>query len=94
MADFDFNSVSEKLLSDGFHVRVIAGVAHIALVSGKSIRSYLFPLGPAKALGRALIKQVEEIENKTGKKFDMRLSDEPVPSPLNSENPPENRQGK
>lgn len=87
--DFDFNSVSEKLVTDQFHVRIIAGVAYLALKSGANTRSYALPLGPAKALGRALIKQVEEIEKRTGKKFDMPLSDEPIPSPLSGESPPE-----
>ena len=81
--EFDFNSVSQKIMTDNFQMKVIGGILYLALQSGTSTPCYLFPLGAAKAMGRGLIKQVEEIEQKTGQKFDMPLSDEAVVSPLN-----------
>ena len=80
--DFNFDSSSEKIMTDGFSMRIINGLMHLAIKSGTSIRCYVLPLHAAKAAGRGLIKQVEEIEQKTGQKFDMPLSDEPVPTPL------------
>ena len=82
--EFDFNSVSSKMLADSFSIRIIGGLLHLAVQSGQNNSCFVFPLPQAKFLGRAVLKPVEEIEQKNGIKIDVRLPDEPMLSPWTS----------
>ncbi len=77
----DFDAVPEKVFVDTFSIRIIDGMSYILLKSGKSTACFLMPLPAAKFLGKGLLKQVEEIEQKHSVKFDVRLPGEPLLSP-------------
>lgn len=87
MENFDFNSVPTKIFADSVHFRIINGMMHIAVQSGQSLKCFLFPLPMAKMIGKAITKQVAEIEEKNNIKFDDRLPDEPMLSPWTSPKP-------
>ena len=88
--EFDFNSVPTKTFADSVSIRVINGLMHLALQSGKETTCFVLPLPMAKLLGKGIGLQVKEIEDKNGVKFDDRLPNEPMLSPWTSQNPPEN----
>lgn len=79
------NKGPRKILAETFHCRILNGLHHIVFVSGGESFTFVLPVPQSKGLGRALTKQVEEIEKKIGKEFNVRLSDEPMPSPLASD---------
>lgn len=73
----------KKVFAEGFACRIVNGILMVSFVSGEEQTTYALPLAPGKALGRAITKQVQEVEKKMGKEIpDIILSDEPVPSPL------------
>jgi hypothetical protein len=72
----------EAIYVESFACRVLNNMHYVEIVSGDKQFKFVCQLGGTKALGRALIKQVEEIEKKQGVTYDSRLSDEPMPSPL------------
>ena len=79
--------VPKKIFADSVSVRVINGMQHIAFQSGEGVYCFLLPVAGAKFLRKALVKQVEEIEQKNGIKIDVRLPDEPMLSPWTSKDP-------
>lgn len=81
---FDFGKGPHKVFVDTIHAKVINGLHHITFQSGKELFSFTLPLPLSKIIGKGLLKQVEEIEHKTGKKIDVRLPDEPMVSPWSS----------
>lgn len=78
---FDFNSGPEKRFVDTAHLRIINGVQHLTFQSGKDLQTFVMVLPLAKTIARALTKQIEEVEKKTGRTIDSRLPDEPAISP-------------
>src|SRR3989338_4400520 len=82
--EFDWGKVPSKIFVDSISIRVINGLMHVAIQSGQTVTCYLLPLPLAKLIGKAITKQVEEIEKKNGIKFDDRLPDEPMLSPWTS----------
>lgn len=73
----------KKVLIESFHCRVMNGLHIISFGSGADEFRFALPLSASKTFARALSKQVQEIEQKTGQDIqDLRLSDEPVISPL------------
>jgi predicted PilT family ATPase len=82
--EFDWGKVPSKVFVDSMSIRVINGLLHVAIQSGQKMMCYLLPLPLAKLIGKAITKQVEEIEKKNGIKFDDRLPDEPMLSPWTS----------
>lgn len=87
--EFDFNSVSSKTFVDTVNIRIINGLLYLAIQSGKDSPCFLMPLPLAKLVGKGITKQVEEIELKNNVKFDDRLPDEPMLSPLTPPKKPE-----
>ncbi|OGG86540.1 hypothetical protein A3H15_01125 [Candidatus Kaiserbacteria bacterium RIFCSPLOWO2_12_FULL_50_28] len=85
--EFDFDTVPSKIFVDSVSIRIINGVLHLAIRSGQSVSCYLLPLPLAKIVGKAIGKQVEEIEQKNNITFDDRLPNEPMLSPWTSQNP-------
>ena len=85
--EFDFNSVPTKIFVDSISIRVINGMLNFVIQSGQSTSCYLLPLPLSKIVGKAITKQVEEIEQKNGIKFDDRLPNEPMLSPWTSDRP-------
>ena len=79
---FDFNQGPAKLLISTVHLRVMGGLLHLNLQSGTHSSTFLFPLDVAKKVAKAIVQQVEEIEKKNKIKFDDRLPNEPMLSPL------------
>jgi len=85
--EFDFKSVPSKLFVDTVNIRIINGLLHLAVESGKTTSCFLLPLPAAKMIAKGITKQIEEIEEKNGIKFDDRLPDEPMLSPWTSTQP-------
>ncbi len=85
--EIDFNAVPEKIFVDTVSMRIINGMQHLLFKSGQKTYCFLMPLPGAKFLGKGLLKQIEEIEQKNNIKIDVRLPDEPMLSPWTSENP-------
>lgn len=82
--EFDFNSVPSKLFVDTVNIRIINGLLNLAVQSGQTTSCFLLPLPAAKMIAKGITKQIEEIEEKNGIKFDDRLPDEPMLSPWTS----------
>lgn len=78
---FDVHKGPQKIFADTVHARIINGLHHITFQSGKELFTFVIPAGLSKVIARGLMKQVEEIEQKSGIKFDDRLPGEPMPSP-------------
>lgn len=83
--DFDFNNNGEKTYIDGFSLRIIDGLHHIAFQSGSESWVFVTPLPGSKGLSRGLGKQVEEFEKANNVIVPSHLSDEPLESPLKRE---------
>jgi len=83
--EFDWTKVPEKIFVDSMSIRVINGLMHVAIQSGESMQCYLLPLPLAKLIGKAISKQVHEIEEKNNIQFTDRRPDEPMLSPWTSE---------
>ena len=80
------NKGPHKVLVEGFQCRILNGMFHITFQSGEESFTFALPLQASKGLGRAILNQIEEIEKKTGQKVqDIRLSNEPVPSPMSAD---------
>lgn len=86
--DFDFDQGPAKLLISTVHLKIINGLLHLNLTSGKHSSTFLLPLNVAKQIAKAMRQQVEEIEKKQGIKFDDRLPNEPMLSPLSFDTEP------
>lgn len=72
-----------KVLVESFHCRILNGMHIIAFGSGEEEFRFALPLSASKTFARALTKQIQEIEKKSGQEIpDLGLSDEPVISPL------------
>lgn len=72
-----------KILAESFHCRILNGLHIISFGSGEEEFRFALPLSASKTFARALTKQIQEIEKKTGQEIkDLGLSDEPVVSPL------------
>ncbi len=72
-----------KVLVESFHCRILNGLHVISFGSGEEEFRFALPLSASKTFARALTKQIQEIEQKTGQEIrDLGLSDEPVISPL------------
>lgn len=72
-----------KIYAENFHCKVTNGFHILSLGSGEEESRFVLSLPASKALARALTKQVQEVEKKTGKEVpNLGLSDEPVISPL------------
>lgn len=84
MEEFDWRKVPSKIFVDSISIRIINGLMHVAIQSGQSTTCYLLPLPLAKLIGKAITKQVQEIEQKNGIQFNDRLPDEPMLSPWTS----------
>ena len=84
---FDFNAVPRKVFVDTVHIRIINGMLHLAVQSGQEISCLILPLPLGKLVGRAVTKQIEEIETKNKIRFDDRLPNEPMLSPWTSQKP-------
>ncbi len=82
MEDPIFTNGPEKIFVDEAKAQAVNGLLQFWLRSGTEKYTFLFHLATAKQIGRLLLKQVEEIEAKTGQKFDARLSNEPLMSPI------------
>ena len=75
-----------KVFVERFYCRIINGMHVISFASGEEKFNFVLQLPHAKTMGRAITKQIEEIEEKLGRKIkDMGLSDEPVISPIHLE---------
>ena len=79
---FDFDQGPEKIFVDKAHIRIINGLLNVTMQSGTELSTYILPLPLAKQISRAVSMQIEEIEQKTGMKFDGRLPNEPMLSPI------------
>jgi len=82
---FDFDTGPQKVFVDKSHIRIINGLLHVTMQSGTKLATFLLPLPLAKQVARAISMQIEEIEQKTGMKFDGRLPNEPMLSPINTD---------
>jgi hypothetical protein len=72
-----------KLFVDSFHCRIVNGLHMVSFGSGEDQFQFVLQLPASKTFARALTKQIQEIEKKTGKEItDLGLSDEPVVSPI------------
>lgn len=72
-----------KILAESFHCRILNGLHIISFGSGEEEFRFALPLSASKTFARALTKQIQEIEKKTGQEIkDLGLSDEPVISPI------------
>lgn len=72
-----------KVLVDSFHCRVMNGLHIVSFGSGEDEFRFVMQLPASKTFARALMKQIQEIEKKSGKEIaDLGLSDEPVISPI------------
>ena len=72
-----------KVLVDSFHCRVMNGLHVVSFGSGGDDFRFVMQLPASKTFARALMKQIQEIEKKSGKEIvDLGLSDEPVISPI------------
>ncbi len=71
-----------KIFADTVNLRIINGLLNLNIQSGNQTWTYLFPAVVAKKMAKAIVQQIEEIERKMGIKFDDRLPNEPMPSPL------------
>ena len=73
----------KKVLAESFHCRIVNGLHIVSFGSGEEEFRFALPLSASKTFARALTKQIQEIEKKTGHEIkDLGLSDEPVASPL------------
>jgi len=84
---FDFDSGPQKVFVDKSHIRVINGLLNLTMQSGTKLLTFIVPLPLAKQIARAVSMQIEEIEQKTGMKFDGRLPNEPMLSPIDPNKP-------
>ena len=84
---FDFDSGPEKLFVDKAHIRIINGLLHVTMQSAQELFTFVLPLPLAKQVSRAVGLQIDEIEAKTGMKFDGRLPNEPMLSPIDPSTP-------
>lgn len=84
---FDFDAGPKKIFVDKAHIRIINGLLNITMQSGSELTTYLVPLPLAKQISRAVAMQIEEIEQKTGMKFEGRLPNEPMLSPIDPNTP-------
>lgn len=72
-----------KVLVDSFHCRIMNGLHVVSFGSGEDEFRFVLQLPASKTFARALMKQIQEIEKKSGKEIaDLGLSDEPVISPI------------
>ncbi len=72
-----------KVLVDSFHCRIMNGLHIVSFGSGEDEFRFVMQLPASKTFARALMKQIQEIEKKSGKEIaDLGLSDEPVISPI------------
>lgn len=79
---FDFNKGPRKILADTVHAKIVSGLHHITFQSGIDLHTFVLPLPLSKLVSMGILRQVEEIEKKTGRKIDVHLPpDKPVPSP-------------
>jgi len=73
----------KKLLVETFHTKILNGLHTVVFASGEEQFTFVFPLPLAKALGRAVTSNIQELEKRSGKEIgDLILSNEPVPSPV------------
>lgn len=80
-----------KVLVDSFHCRVMNGLHVVSFGSGEDEFRFVMQLPASKTFARALMKQIQEIEKKSGKEIaDLGLSDEPVISPIRIDDGEEN----
>ena len=82
---FDFDAGPLKVFVDKAHLRIINGLLNITMQSGEDTFTYILPLPLAKQISRAVQIQIEEIEKKNGVVIEGILPNEPMLSPLNSE---------
>jgi len=75
------NEGPAKILVESLETRIIDGLFYFELQSGEEKYGFAIPLAIAKALGPKMLSQVEEIEKKTGKKFDGGEAKETILSP-------------
>lgn len=79
------------MLVDSFHCRVMNGLHVVSFGSGEDEFRFVMQLPASKTFARALMKQIQEIEKKSGKEIaDLGLSDEPVISPIRIDGGEEN----
>lgn len=80
-----------KVLVDSFHCRIMNGLHIVSFGSGEDEFRFVMQLPASKTFARALMKQIQEIEKKSGKEIaDLGLSDEPVISPIRIDGGEEN----
>lgn len=80
-----------KVLVDSFHCRIMNGLHVVSFGSGEDEFRFVMQLPASKTFARALMKQIQEIEKKSGKEIaDLGLSDEPVISPIRLDGGEEN----
>ena len=80
-----------KVLVDSFHCRIMNGLHIVSFGSGEDEFRFVMQLPASKTFARALMKQIQEIEKKSGKEIaDLGLSDEPVVSPIRIDGGEEN----
>ena len=80
----NYGEGSTKVFVESATSRIINGIFYLNLRSGNEDHGYVIPLPLAKVLGKAITKQVEEVEKQTGQKFEGGSSSESVPSPWSS----------
>ena len=79
---FEVIHTDERIYPERFWVQVRDGMFYLALRSGEKSKVFATSLVFAKRLGRAILKQIEEVEIKNGVEIPGNLPDEPVKSPI------------
>jgi len=75
-----------RIFVGGLQSGIRGGLHEVIFRSGEDHFAFALPLNLSKSLARALAKQIKEVEKKIGKEIpDVRLSDEPMLSPMSSE---------
>jgi len=79
----DWDKEAKRGFVDNFYLQAVNGLMNIQLRSGRDTENYTLSLPLAKQLAKALMRDIAQIEKQLGVTLDDRLSDEPMPSPLN-----------